>query len=110
STEGCKWIIKKGKTETAIQCGWSKWYLNPESKDYPFPVQWRINVPSKIAGTATWIKRNTLQMDLRFVEAIHGDKITCVFDDDKVSISFLNSIAENTKNNPEKRKELPGSL
>ena len=108
--EGCKWIINKGKSETSIQCGWSKWYLNPESKDYLFPVQWRINVPSKIAGTATWIKENTLQMNLKLAEAIHGDKITCVFDGNKISVSFLNSISENTKNNPENRKDLLGTL
>ena len=110
STEGCKLIIKKGKDETSIQCGWSKWSVNNETKDYPFPVQWRINVPSKIAGTATWTKPDTLQINLKFVEAIHGDKITCVFNDDKVSVSFLSSIAENVKNNPESRKELSGRM
>lgn len=110
SSDGCEWIIKAAKSETSIQFGWSKWHLNPESMNYLFAVPWRINVPSKIAGTATWISENTLQLNLRFVEAIHGDKITCIFDGDKVSISFLNSIAENNKNNPESRKGLTGSI
>lgn len=110
SANGCKWILKTGKKETAIQCGWSKWNVNAASDDYLFPVEWRLNVPSKIAGTATWTKENTLQMNLKFVEAIHGDKITCVFDGDKVSISFLNSISENNRNNPEKRKGLTGTI
>ena len=65
-------------------------------------------MPSKIAGTATWINANTLQLNARFVEAIHGDKISCIFDGDKVSVSFLNSLAENTKNNPEKRMNISG--
>jgi hypothetical protein len=67
-------------------------------------------VPSKIAGTATWINENTLQLNARFVEAIHGDKITCMFDGDKISVSFLNSVAENTKTNPEKRMNLSGTI
>lgn len=61
-----------------------------------------VFVPSKIAGTAAWLNENTLQLDARFVEAIHGDRITCIFDGDKLSVSFLNSVSENTKNNPEK--------
>jgi hypothetical protein len=69
-----------------------------------------VNVPSKIAGTATWINENTLQLNARFVEAIHGDKITCTFDGEKVSVSFLNTISENTKNNPEKRTGLSGAI
>jgi CubicO group peptidase (beta-lactamase class C family) len=108
--EGCKWVLKKGKSETTIQCGWSKWFVNSDSENYLFPVAWRINVPSKIAGTATWVKENTLQMNLKFVEAIHGDKITCVFDGNTVKIALLNSIAENTKNNPETRKGLTGNM
>ena len=39
---------------------------------------------------------------------MHGDKITCTFDDNKLSISFLNSVAENTKDT-EKRAALSGS-
>ena len=77
---------------------------------YPFPASGRIHVPSKIAGTATWINENTLQLNTRFVEAIHGDKITCRFEGNKLSVSFLNSTVENTKNNPEKRMGLSGVI
>jgi len=44
------------------------------------------------------------------VDAIHGDTITCKFDADKVGISFLNSISENAKNDPEKRMKLTGNI
>lgn len=110
SADGCRWIIKKGKEETTIQCGWARWYVNQETKNYPFPVAGRLHVPSKIAGTATWIEENTLQINLKFVEAIHGDKVTCVFEGNKVSVSFRNSISEYTRNNPENRKPLIASL
>ena len=73
--------------------------MNNESKLYPFPVSGRIHVPSKIAGTAAWINENTLQLDARFVEAIHSDKITCAFNGDKISVSFLNRRQINSKTN-----------
>lgn len=108
SGKNCNWIIRTAKGETSIRLGWETWLLNPDSQQYIFTSPGRIPVPSKIAGTATWIDQNTLQLNLRFVESIHGDKITCTFDGDKLSVSFLNSTAENTKNNPEKRMRLEG--
>ncbi|MET0393652.1 MAG: hypothetical protein ABW019_10950, partial [Chitinophagaceae bacterium] len=110
STKYCTWTIKAGSEETILKFGWESWLLNPESIHYPFPVPGRIHVSSKTAGTATWLNENTLQLDLRFVEAIHGDRITCVFDKDQLSVTFLNSISEHTKNNPEKRTALSGVL
>lgn len=110
SANGCKWTIKTGKTETNIQCGWSKWNLNNDSENYLFYVPRRIDIPSKIAGTATWVKEDTLQINLKFAEAIHGDKITCVFDGDKVSVSFFNSVSEFNRNNKENRKGLAGTI
>ncbi|TMI75495.1 MAG: serine hydrolase [Bacteroidetes bacterium] len=106
SKDGCEWIIKADKGETAIRFGWENWITGKNSLVYPFAVAYRVNVPSKIAGTATWINENTLQLNARFVEAIHGDKITCTFDGEKVSVTFLNTISENTKNSPEKRSSL----
>jgi len=108
SKDGCDWITKTSKGETTIRFGWENWSVNKNSSAYPFTVAGRINVPSKIAGTATWINDNTLQLDAKFVEAIHGDKITCAFTDDKISVSFLNSISANTKNSPERRASING--
>lgn len=110
SDKVCHWVIRSGGEEAAFRFGWENWLLNQGSSKYIFPVPGRIHVASKAAGTATWVNENTLQLNLRFVEAMHGDKITCVFDGDKVSVSFLNSISENTKNNPEKRTSLSGTL
>jgi CubicO group peptidase (beta-lactamase class C family) len=110
SKDGCIMTTKTAKGETSIQFGWEKWLTNKSTMDYPFPVAGRLHVPSKIAATAAWINDNTLQLNARFVEAIHGDKITCTFDGNKLSVSFLNSVAENTKNNPEKRMNLSGTI
>lgn len=109
SPKGCTWTIATAKGDTTYQFGWENWQLNPNSAMYLFPNN-RFVVPSKAAGTATWIDENTLQLNLRFVEAIHGDKITCKFDGNKIAVSFLSSPAENTKNNPDNRKELSGTM
>ncbi|MDP4261953.1 MAG: serine hydrolase [Bacteroidota bacterium] len=109
SKDGCTWTTKTASGKTSIQFGWENWITNKDSITYPYPVTGRFSVPSKIAGTATWSGENTLQLNARFVEAIHGDKITCTFDGDKLTVSFLNSLAENTKTNPEKRMNLSGT-
>ena len=110
SKNDCTWIIKSAREERAIKFGWSNWLLNGETMKYPFPVSGRIHMPSKIAGTAAWVHDDTLQLNARFVEAMHGDKITCVFKGDRVKITFLNSVSENTKTSPEKRMDLTGKI
>ena len=70
----------------------------------------RTHIQSKIAATGTWIDDNTLQLNFKFIEAVHGDKLTITFNDNKMEVSFLNSISENSKNNPDKRERLKGVL
>lgn len=110
SKDACTWELLTAAGETKIKFGWENWHLNKGIPKNLFPVANRTHMPSKMAGTATWLTDNTLQLNLKFVEATHGDKITCVFEGDKVSISFLNSISENSKNLPEKREALVGRL
>lgn len=92
-----------------IKFGWQKWLVNDATHN-PFPVPNRTHMPSRIAGTAMWINDVTLQLNEKFVEAVHGDKLTCVFDGNKVSITFMNSVSENTKTSPEKRESLSGVM
>ena len=108
--DGCGLSTRTSSSEEIISFGWENWITNKKSMAYPFPVANRINVPSRIAGTATWINHSTLQLNARFVEAIHGDRISCTFDGDRLTVSFLNSISENTNNNPETRMNLSGKI
>lgn len=48
--------------------------------------------PLKIAASAAWTDDNTLVMQWRYYETPHSDTVTCVFDGDHVTITFLNSI------------------
>ncbi|MFT3936636.1 MAG: serine hydrolase [Chitinophagaceae bacterium] len=110
SKNKCSFITTTAKETNTMQFGWENWMLNNETRLYTFLLPGRLHVPSKMAGTATWINDNTLQLNARFVEAMHGDKITCQFDGDKVSISFLNSVSENSKTDLEKRTKLNGAI
>ncbi|MDJ1495200.1 serine hydrolase [Cytophagaceae bacterium DM2B3-1] len=108
--DACSLTIKTANGPQTIKFGWQNWFVNKDSVPYIFSVAGRNPVPSKIAGTATWINDTTLQLNLRFVEAIHGDKLTCVFDGGNISVALLNSVAENAKNSPEKRVGLMGKV
>ena len=91
-----------------IEFGWEKWKVNKNAFQNPFSVFHRTDVIGKIAATATWMNDNTLQINIKFVEAIHGDKLTFNFNGDKVSVAFLNSVSENSKNTSDKREPMVG--
>ena len=61
-------------------------------------------MPSRIAGTATWTEAHTLQLNMRFVEAIFGDSVTCMFEGDKLKVMFLNSVVAADPKKVEMRK------
>ena len=93
-----------------VTFGWEKWLVNPGESTMRFPVRTRVEIPSKIAGTATWLDDHTLQLNEKFVEAIHGDRMTLTFEGDTVKVNFMNSISEHSKNFPDKREPLTGTL
>ncbi len=113
SKDACHWSITTDKGTNVISFGWENWLVNKETIFYPFAVPGRLHLPSKIAGTATWILPQTgyttLQLTARFVEAMHGDTITCSFTD-RLTLSFMNSVSENSKTDTEKRVKLTGTL
>lgn len=102
--------IKDGQEIHKIAFGWEAWKVNKNGNKNFFPVANRTHIQSKIASTGTWLDDNTLQINFKFVETVHGDKMTVKFEDNKVSISFLNSVAENSKNTTDNREKLVGLL
>ena len=93
-----------------IGFGWEQWKINKDKVAYEFNVAGRTPVPSKIAATGIWLNDNTLQINFKFVDAIHGDKLTFVFENNKVTLSLLNSVAENSKGTVDKREKLVGTM
>jgi CubicO group peptidase (beta-lactamase class C family) len=111
SGDHCEWITWTAeKRPVSIRFGWENWVVSTDSQKYPFPEGSLLPVPSKLAGTATWLHDNTLQLNARFVETIHGDQVSCVFEGNKLTVFFLNSIAAMSKTNIEKRASLTGTM
>lgn len=110
SNKACAIVIQTPQEERTLNLGWENWVLNNESKNYLFTIAGpgRQLIPSKTAGTATWIDDRTLQLNFRFVESIHGDTVTCKFDGDNITLGFASSQSQVTNNNPERRKEIKG--
>ncbi|HEY4288684.1 MAG TPA: serine hydrolase [Puia sp.] len=109
SDKGCVLSTYAGGKTTKMEFGSENWVLNSPREDYVFRTGQMMPMPSRIAGTATWTDDHTLQLNVRFVEAIFGDRITCMFDGDAISISFLNSVDETAvKKNPDPRKPILG--
>ncbi len=65
---------------------------------------------SKIAASATWMDDNTLLMTWRYYETPHSDTVTCKFEGDMVTITFLNSITAMNPKAKDVRVPLKGSL
>jgi hypothetical protein len=63
----------------------------------------------KVAGHAEWKDEKTLELILRYYETPHHETITCKFDGDKISISFLSSINK-IRNAKDPRPVLEGTL
>lgn len=111
SEKSCVLTVSADGQETNMEFGWEKWISNPSRLSYPFQAKAVSQVQSRIAGTATWIDDKTLQLNVRFIEQIFGDRIRCVFDGDNLSVSFLISVAEMaTKPTPDQRKGLEGKI
>ncbi len=64
--------------------------------------------PSKIAASATWTDDTTLVMTWRYYETPHHDTLTCKFEGDSVTITFLNSITAMNPKAQDARAPLKG--
>ena len=80
-----------------ILCGLSGWHRT--SAAFPGTPPRLISggrpkttTSSKIAASATWTDDATLVLTWRYYETPHSDTLTCRFDGDGVTLTFLNSI------------------
>ncbi len=64
----------------------------------------------KVAASATWRDERTLELTWRYIETAHHDTVTCRFDDDQLTLSFLSSIAKLSGKDKEKRPVLRGRI
>ncbi len=88
------------KTDTAsydISFGSGKWFKGETTRHAPSIFATAQNSlgglpPFKIAGAYFWLDNSTLDLVLRYIDAMHTEKITLTFDKNKVKVDLANSI------------------
>jgi CubicO group peptidase (beta-lactamase class C family) len=108
----CVFTLKEdGKPDITITGGMNHWIRKGNLKPAPhslFSLR-RIDFDSIVAASATWQADHTLLLTWRFIETVHGDSLTCIFEEDKIRIKFLFSVAR-LQNKPDDREDLTGRM
>lgn len=108
----CVFTLKEdGKPDIVITNGINQWIrkgnLKPSAHSL-FSLR-RIDFDSIVAASATWINERTLLLTWRYIETVHGDSFTCVFDNDKLIIKPLFSV-NRLQNKPDDRDNITGTM
>lgn len=108
----CVFNLKEnGRPDITITGGMNYWIREgnrkPEAHSL-FSLR-RIDFDSIVAASATWQNENMLVLTLRFIETVHGDSLTCIFDNDNLTIKFLFSVAR-LQNKPDDRPDITGRM
>jgi hypothetical protein len=96
----------------SVPCGLEAWALGETTMPGTPPkltVQ-KNKIRSKVAGSATWKDPQTLEMTWRFIETPHHDTLTCRFQEDDLTIEFMNSIAQLSSSHKDTRPPLKGKV
>jgi len=104
-------LEEEGKPDIKIKGGINHWIREGNLKPSPhslFSLR-RIDFDSIVAASATWQNDNNLLLTWRFIETVHGDSLTCLFDEDKLTTKFLFSAAR-LQNKADDRTDITGRL
>jgi hypothetical protein len=86
---------KLGDTEHSIVHGLGEWRLGDTAMPGT-PTKLGAGTLAtplrKVAASAAWLDASTLELTWRYLEFPHRDTVTCRFDADRVTLSFLSSI------------------
>jgi CubicO group peptidase (beta-lactamase class C family) len=106
----CVFTLKEeGKPDIVITNGINHWVrkgnLKPSAHSL-FSLR-RIDFDSIVAASFGWQNDNTLVLTWRYIETVHGDSFTCVFDGDKITIKPLFSV-NRLQGKPDDRADIFG--
>ncbi len=109
----CELIASYENSDRKLSFGMNRWEKQRNgillNAQLPFPVNSLPNVESPVAANATWKDNNTLYLEIRPVETVTGDSITCTFSNDTVKLVFLDTVARGGKGQ-ERRPQLSGKI
>jgi CubicO group peptidase (beta-lactamase class C family) len=104
-------LREEGKPDIVITSGLNKWIrkgnLKPSAHSL-FSLR-RIDFDSIVAAAYGWQDDNTLIFTWRYIETVHGETFTCVFDDDRLTIKPLFSVNRLQKK-PDDRADITGKI
>jgi len=97
-----------------VSCGLSSWLRGEAAVPGTPPRLISGGAPagvpvSKIAASAAWEDESTLVMTWRYYETPHSDQVTCKFEGDRVTISFLSSLTAMNPKAKDARADLVGT-
>ena len=109
----CTFTAEAGGIAHTIPCGMQNWLRSETSMPGTPPRLISGGAPkgaaaSKVAASAAWSDMQTLVMVLRYYETPHHDTLTCKFDGDKLTLSFVNSMASMSGKTKDARPGLIG--
>lgn len=113
SPDACKVTLENDKGKHDILCGLGKWKdgftdmsIAPV-KLVPTPVPGETK--TRVAASATWLERNTLELTLRYIETAHYEKVRYTFSGTGVKIEFKKSTSI-LSGTPDGRPALSGTI
>lgn len=110
---GLELLVNYDNGTRKLNFGFNRWEKDKNgvllNEQLPFPLRSLPNVTSPVAGNATWNKDNELYLEIRPVETVTWDSITCNFNESNLHLKFLNSVAKAGKEE-ERRPVLTGKM
>ncbi len=109
----CVLKIEEPDGPVILTCGYNQWIKEGNQKERGsalFPIPIRTDSPSLVAASAGWQDDQTLIITLQYLELCHGDQFIFAFDQDKLTLSFLNSVAQLEDTATEMRNPITGQL
>ena len=111
--DGLELVVDHDGGPRKLNFGFNRWEKDKNgvllNEQLPFPVKSLPNVTSPVAGNATWNSDNELYLEIRPVETVTWDSITCNFNESNLKLKFLTSVAKAGKEE-EKRPVLVGKM
>jgi CubicO group peptidase (beta-lactamase class C family) len=92
----CDVLLKKDSVSYKLHFDAGKWFLGTTDLQGPSLLatakeDFTFLKPYKIAGSFTWLDRETLQLTLRYIESPHTETFTCHFSGDKLNVDVAYS-------------------
>jgi hypothetical protein len=110
--KSCTFILKEGAYEHKVICGTDNWIKGetviPNSPPNLVLGNNKATLRTKVAAAGIWADDKTYVMTLQYFETPHSDTITCVFDNNTVTIKFVNSMSVKSPGFRESRPVLQG--